>query len=81
MAKGDDEERRRASRMPRPGQSEERVRLDELLGQLYHLIDAPTRIENRRGPAQALARNRRRARFVTAGVDVARALALAVRGR
>lgn len=81
MAKGDDEERRRAIRVTRPGQTEEQEKLDELLGQLYDLIDPPTRLENRRGPAQVLARDRRRARFVSADVDVARALAPGVRGR
>jgi sugar-specific transcriptional regulator TrmB len=83
MAKGDDDERRRALRAvpPRSAASRERSRLVELLGEIYDLIDAPERIENRRGPQQRLARDRRRARFVAAGVDVARALALAIRGR
>jgi hypothetical protein len=80
MAKRDVEERRRKLRVPRPGQSEERERLEHLLGQLCDLIDALTRIENRRAPAQVLARARRRARRVTAATT-SRALALAVRGR
>ena len=78
MAKGDDEERRRASRAVPP---REHTRVVELLGELYDLIDSPTRAENQRGPQQRLAHDRRRARFITAGVDVCRALALAVRGR
>jgi hypothetical protein len=84
MAKGDDEERRRALRaVPplRPGVPREHTRALELLGELYDLIDSPTRAENQRGPQQRLAHGRRRARFIAAGVDVCRALALAVRGR
>lgn len=60
---------------------EKHERLAELLGELYDLIDSPTRTENQLGPQQRLVHQRRRARFVAAGVDVARALALAVRGR
>ena len=82
MAKGDDEERRRARRqlravIVRP----KHARMVELLGEIYDLIDEPGRGDNNRGPAGFLARVRRRDRFIAAGVDVARALALAVRGR
>lgn len=79
MAKGDDDEQRAASRArPAP---RDRARVLELLGELYDEIDSPTRDENLRGPRQRLARDRRRARFIAAGIDVCRALALAVRGR